>query len=161
MLTHELLLELFLYDSNTGTLKWKKLNRKRKEEGAGTLLPSGYLQVSINYKSYLLHRVIWMYVYGEWPSRCIDHINGNRSDNRLINLRLATHAENSHNMKTHKDNTSGYKGVYFQKRRGKWAARIQINGKRKELGRFNTPEEASDAYKTASIKYHGNFSRLV
>ncbi len=91
----------------------------------------------------------------------IDHINGNKSDNRIDNLRLATFSENSWNAEKRSDNTSGHKGVSFDKRRGVWVAYINAYGKRKHLGRFYLIEDAYKAYEKASIDIHGEFSSVV
>lgn len=91
----------------------------------------------------------------------IDHINGNKSDNRIGNLRLATFSENSWNAGKRSDNTSGYKGVSFDKSRGLWAAYINAYGKRKYLGRFRLIEDAYMAYEKASIDIHGDFSSIM
>ena len=110
-------------------------------------------------KAYLkAHRLAWFFVYGEWPQKQIDHINGNKSDNRISNLRLATASQNLSNKGITKSNTSGYKGVSFNRTKKKWMASIKVNKKSINLGYFLTPEEASEAYKAAAIKHHGEFA---
>jgi hypothetical protein len=89
-----------------------------------------------------------------------DHINNNPLDNRRENLRLATVGQNNHNARRRKDNTSGFKGVSWGKREKKWVVHISIEGKSKYLGQFDDLQEAREAYKTASIKYHGEFARF-
>jgi hypothetical protein len=91
----------------------------------------------------------------------IDHINGNTLDNRKANLRICTRAENNCNIKRRKNNTSGYKGVSFDKRKKKWSAYISKNYKHYFLGYFVTPEEAYIAYCKASKKYHGEYGRIA
>jgi hypothetical protein len=90
----------------------------------------------------------------------IDHIDGDGLNNRRCNLRLATKAQNAHNSRVRSDNKSGYKGVSWNKKAGKWVAQIQINTKTKYLGLFTTPEDAYAAYCKASAKFHGDFGRV-
>lgn len=90
----------------------------------------------------------------------VDHINNNTFDNCKNNLRICTQQQNVFNSRKRKDNISGFKGVFFDKTRNKWQAKIQVNGKRKYLGRFTTAELAHEAYKKASIKYHGKYGKF-
>ena len=90
----------------------------------------------------------------------VDHINGNTLDNRKINLRLVTHSQNQKNMKTHKDNKSGYKGVSWHKKAKKWQVHIKLNNKKGYLGLFLTKEEGALAYNKAALKHFGEFARL-
>lgn len=91
----------------------------------------------------------------------VDHINGNGLDNRRSNLRICTHAENMRNRKTHSNNKSGYKGVYFDKDGSRWRAQIRAEGKKHSLGSFDTPEKAYEAYLSASKELHGEFARAA
>jgi len=91
----------------------------------------------------------------------VDHINGNTLDNRRSNLRVCTHAENMRNRKIHKNNKSGFKGVYLDRITGKWKAQIRNNRKRFYLGSYETPEEASKAYLDAAERLHGEFFRAA
>ena len=93
--------------------------------------------------------------------KCVDHINGNTLDNRRENLRICTQAENNFNLPKPKTNTSGYKGVYWNKAVRKWQALIQVNKKKIRLGSFETPEQAHKAYCEAAKKYHGDYRRVV
>ena len=120
---------------------------------------NGYLVGNIFYRRYYAHRVIWALVHGKWPDRDIDHINGDRADNRLCNLREATNAENAYNMKTPAHNTSGYKGVGWHVATQRWRAQITVDGAYKHLGMFDTAEEAHAAYVTAAEKNYGKFAR--
>jgi len=90
---------------------------------------------------------------------CVDHVNGNGLDNRRLNIRTASRAENNRNAKRRIDNTSGHKGVSFHRRLGKWQAYINYEGKRRSLGYFNVENEAADAYRAASLILHREFRR--
>lgn len=90
----------------------------------------------------------------------VDHINGDGLDNRVENLRLVNRHQNQRNSKKRRDNSSGLKGVYFDKKSGKWRAKIRVNGYQKSLGLFLSKDDAYDAYCSASKKYHGKFGRV-
>ena len=109
----------------------------------------------VGYES--LHRVLTNCPEG----LMVDHVNGNTLDNRLSNLRVCNHSENMRNRKMHKNNASGFKGVYFSKSRNKWIAQITSAGKKMTLGSFNSPEVAHNAYVLAAKKYHGEFARAA
>lgn len=138
------------YDPETGKF-WR-------EAGCNGRL--GYRQIWFRGRQEMEHRVAWFLHYGEWPKDHIDHVNGNRSDNRIVNLRLATCSENQCNRSKPQNNTSGFKGVSWIERYRVWQATIRFAGKNKFLGRFATREEASDAYNQAALKHHGNFARV-
>jgi len=152
MLTQQSLMKHFEYDPLTGFFKRK--NRKNAKFPAGTLQPHGYIKIHFEKKQYYAHRLAWIYFYGEFPTKEIDHINGNKSDNRISNLRHVSRSENAQNMKTHLDNSSGLKGVCFFQ--GKWIAQICINNKKQVIGKFESKEEASNAYKLIAKKIHTN-----
>ena len=120
---------------------------------------AGYVVYSSNndglHNKYL-HRMIM----GDPDGKDIDHINRNPLDNRRENLRICTHQQNSFNRTKNSNNTSGYKCVYFDKRYKKFQAYISIHGKRKSLGYFDSAEKASECYKQAALKHHGEFSRF-
>jgi len=155
-LTQEQLQQLLSYDPDTGIFtNLKSRGRVKIGSVAGSKYSNGYICIAIDSKRYLAHRLIWLYVYGEFPANQIDHINEVKDDNRLVNLRLATSQENQHNKSSPQtNNTSGYLGVYWNKPRGKWIARIQVNGKNKHLGLFNTAEEASAVYLAVKRELH-------
>jgi len=94
------------------------------------------------------------------PREQVDHINGDGLDNRRCNLRLATPSQNARNRKLRADSTTGYKGVYQEKKRLKWRATIRVNGKRRTLGRFNAPEDAYRAYCQAATEAFGEYARF-
>ena len=120
---------------------------------------AGYKMGTIWNVKYLAHRIAWALYYGSWPDDMIDHINLDKSDNRINNLRCADMAKNKHNMGITIANTSGYKGVSLCKHTGRWIAGIKHNGNYVWLGRHANPEEAHKAYAIASKKYHGEFGR--
>jgi hypothetical protein len=126
----------------------------------GTPQSKGYLELMIDRKRYLAHRIIWFYMTKGWPKDQIDHINGNRSDNRWINLREATGLQNNANSKIPVTNTSGLKGVTWQSQNKKWRAQLSINNKQKYLGSFETKEEAYLAYCQAAKELRGEYARF-
>ena len=160
MITQSELKELLDYNSETGVFTWLKSTTKSVKVGsvAGGKNNRGYMRIGINKKRYLSHRLVWLYVYGYFPKYDIDHINNNPSDNRLCNLREATTPQNQHNVKMMKTNTSGIKGVCFDKNRNKWMAQLQVNNKRIRLGRFDNLDDAKLAIENARIKYHGKYA---
>jgi hypothetical protein len=119
----------------------------------------GYWRICLYDVRYPAHRLAWLYSYGVWPREEIDHINGEKSDNRLTNLRLATHSENRANAGPQKNNSSGYKGVGFNKKTGKWRATIRKDRRPISLGYFATAEEAHSAYKGAAVRLFGPYAR--
>lgn len=137
------------YDENIGKMVWKEIlpyHRAKVGDFVGTLHHSGYYYVTINKVYYGIHRLIWLYVHGKFPTNVIDHINGIRSDNRLCNLREATQQQNCMNRRKNVNNTSGYTGVVLDKRTGNWNAQTKIMKKNIHIGTFKTPEDANDAY---------------
>ena len=158
-LTVDLLNELFDYDKETGDLIWKACKSRRVKVGAiaGSLESNGYKRLKINFKSYLVHRIVFLMHKGYLP-KTIDHINGDRLDNRIENLRAVTANQNQHNRKLNSNSTSGFKGVSWCKRDNKWKATIKLEGKRINLGRFNTIEEADAVVRAAREELHGTFA---
>ena len=157
----ENLWEVFDVDFSNGLLFWKKQLSSRAKIGAlvGTGDKTGYQRTYIFKNRFLVHRIIWAMKHGAWPDGMIDHINGNKSDNRIENLRLATKSQNNvNNPKPQKNNKLGVRGVSFHKGTGKFIAQLRKDKKRINLGYFNTIEEASKAYIAASQQYHGEFS---
>ena len=159
MITVQELLDLFHYDPDTGHLIWKvSLARRIKVDSiAGCKSTDGRILIGIRGRLYKAHRIIWAMVTGKWPEKHVDHINNDPSDNRWINLRLATQSENMRNMKATKANTSGVKGVSWQKNSSKWRAYVILDGKQYHLGLFDDKENAIKARKEAADRLHGVF----
>jgi len=160
MLTSKELRKLLKYDSNNGQFTWL-VDRSNKKAGsvAGTINKLGYRQICIDYRLYTGHRLAWLYMTGDWPVDCVDHINGVPFDNRWSNLRQATMSENQHNRSKSKRNSSGVKGVSLCKATGKWTAQIMANREYHFLGKFKSIEEAKASYEQAANNLHGEFAR--
>ncbi|WP_369913930.1 HNH endonuclease [Xanthomonas sp. NCPPB 3005] len=147
--------ELFEYDANTGGLAWRvRRGPVRIGSAAGSLHRSGYYRVIVDGIRVAAHRVAWALHHNQWPADQIDHINGNKVDNRIINLREATNLENNQNRAANVGSVSKYVGVVWHKGAGKWQAQIGYNGKRRYLGMFRTEHEAHDAYCAAKRELH-------
>lgn len=148
------------YDSETGCFKWK-INKGNVKAGniAGTKHYHGYLTININKKQYFSHRLAWVYFYGSWPDGFIDHINGIKTDNRIVNLRTVSYTGNNQNLRrSKKTNKSGLLGVSWHKKTKKWQASIRINGVCTSLGYFDDPNEAHEMYVHAKRKHHSTCS---
>ena len=154
-LTAARLRELINYEPEAGIFKWRKIAAARSQRGPGTILNCGYLQISIDGVKYQGHRLAWLHFYGQWPMNVVDHINGDKLDNRIANLRDVTTAVNLQNIHgASSRNACGYTGVSFHKRENAWSASLMVDGKVKRLGFHKTPELAHDAYITAKLQYH-------
>lgn len=114
---------------------------------------NGYRVGRIDGMGFRAHRVIWALHHGEWPSDQIDHMNGVKADNRIVNLRAVSHSENMRNQSMSKNNTSGVTGVYWHKAARKWVAQILVDGCAKYLGLFDTIAEAAAARAEALTRY--------
>ncbi len=161
-ITQDFLKSLFEYDPLTGIVTWKE-GRSNMVKGSrvGCKNGSGYLIVTINSKSYRLHRIIWVYMFSTIPKNFhIDHTNGNKTDNRLSNLRLVTNKQNQENRPAPINSSSGYRGVTWHKSYKKWMARICSNKKRITIGFFDTSEEAYEAYKKAAKNLYTHADRI-
>jgi hypothetical protein len=146
-ISHKSLCEQVTYSPETGI--FTRLSGYKKGKAAGTISKStGYVQFALAGKTYLAHRLAWFYVHGYWP-KAVDHVNRNKQDNRLSNLREVTYSQNMHNLPVSKRNSSGYLGVSKAPRTEKWVAYVCVNYKNKFLGSFDTPEKASAAYVAA------------
>lgn len=172
-LTQKYLKSILDYNSVTGVFTWRQRpidhfknshrqniwNSKHSGTVAGSMTPLGYWRITINNKSYRAHRIAWLYTYGRWPKDQIDHIDGNKLNNRIDNLRKANNSENNRNVGLKKTNKSGHKGVSWNNRDKKWQAYIGVNGRNKSLGSYDSAQEASEAYTQAAKIYHGDFAR--
>ena len=159
-MTADELRERLSYDPDTGVFVWlKSAAPYRNGKVAGGASPKGYRSLRIDGKYVLAHRVAWLFVHGEWPDREIDHINGDGTDNRIANLRLATRGQNMMNTGNRRNSTTGFKAVGVIPS-GKYRARIRTNGKRIHLGVFPTAEDAAEAYRRAAIELCGEFARF-
>ncbi len=154
--------DLLTYDPLTGICTWKVTRgRAIKGEIAGYVCKRGRAKLSIMGHQYYVHRVAFKIMTGNWPKLDIDHVNGNPSDNRWVNLREATDTQNQANAKKRKDNTTGLKGVAFHKATKKWRAQISHNGKDKWLGHRDCPAAAHFLYIIAADKQSGEFARAA
>jgi len=163
MLTADEARNLLDYNAGTGAFTWKARtsNRVQINDVAGSAQVNGYRCISILGKRYLSHRLAWLIVTGEWPAEQIDHINGNRADNRFFNLREVSLKENAKNQARSSKNTSGVTGVNWQEDAQKWRARIKINGRTIQLGYFSDLKTAKAARKAAELEhgFHKNHGR--
>lgn len=146
------------YENDTGRFVWitGSRNRFRKVGGeAGTINRWGYRAISFGGKYLMAHRLAWLYTNGEWPINEIDHINGDRLDNRIENLRDVSRSINAQNIRSARcDSESKALGVSWSKCKRKWIASIVTNGKQKYLGSFAAMEDASEAYLAAKRVVH-------
>jgi hypothetical protein len=132
----------------------------RKDTGlqTGHVHLYGYVKIRLDNKTYMEHRLIWKMFNKDFETGTLDHINNNRSDNRIENLRIASRAENNRNAVLRKDNTSGVKGVNWNKRDMRWTASIMVDGKRKALGNFKDLALATEFVQLARDMVHGDFA---
>lgn len=160
VLTQKSLREILNYDPLSGEFRWLARPSRNVSPGkiAGYKNGCGYIYIQIEGNLYRAHRLVWLYVYGVWPRDQIDHINGIKTDNRLINLREATPSDNGKNSRTPTTNTSGFKGASYSKRSRSWKAQIKHHGKITHLGYFPTPEDAHSAYCEAALRIAGEFA---
>lgn len=156
------LTQILDYNKETGEFTWKtresankSWNAKWPGKKAGKKNASGHISIAIHRIRYYAHRLAWLYVYGEWPSGDIDHINGIKKDNSIKNLREATKTQNNRNIKKRKTNKIGLKGVHLNNNR--WRASISVNRKTIHIGYYDTPEKAHEAYCLKARELHGDF----
>jgi hypothetical protein len=163
-LTIEYLRSQLYYDENSGNFTWLVSNSSQSEIGkiAGCVDSSiGYRNISITIDGkahkFKAHRLAWLYVYGVWPAKNIDHIDRNKLNNRISNLREATQQENMRNYTKQPNKSSRYLGVSWHKVRKKWQAKILLNNGPKYLGIFTSEEEAALAYDKAALERDSRF----
>lgn len=159
-ISQERLMEVLDYNPDTGYFTWIVRLGARTQIGGkpGTVDAGGYLKIAVDGKAFMAHRLAWIYFYGGDISNSeIDHINGNRLDNRISNLRLANRSENNWNQKIKNSNNSGVKGVSWDKGAKKWRAQCMVNGVKYFIGRFNNISDAEQAVVSFRRKFHGKF----
>lgn len=167
-LTAKRLRSILDIDLETGECRWRwrtdisrRSNLRWAGKIAGTPHNAGYVQIRIDGKRYLRHRLIWLAAKGRWPKDEVDHKNLIRNDDRIKNLREATSAQNRFNHKIYSTNTSGKRGVHWHRKNRNWVAVISIKNKPKHLGSFKTKTEAHAAYVIAAINRGGEFARAA
>lgn len=156
ILTQEQLRDLLTYDAETGVFTNRVTRNPRAKAGApaGFVNEQGYIVFQIGGKKLYAHRAVWLYVFGRWPHDEIDHINRNRKDNRLVNLREASRLVNAQNTGKHLRNTSGHKGVTFHARLGTWQVQMRANNKTFYVGQYKLLSDAVQARSIAEIFLH-------
>ena len=155
--------EKLLYLDSEYNLRWK-IDRPhcKKDSLAGSVNSEGYSQITIQGDNYYCHRIAYMLIHSidTLSSEIIlDHVDGNKANNRPDNLRLANKSTNGMNRGKQANNSSGFKGVSFRKDRNKWLAKITKDGKAQHLGLFDSKEKAALAYRQAASEIHGDFSK--
>ncbi len=159
MLTAERLRQLLHYNPETGEFTWLVKRGCRAAGAKPKCKAKGYYVIRVDKKLYKANRLAWLYMTGAWPSRHIDHADNDPSNDAFINLRLATGGQNMANMKRPVTNTSGLKGVSWNKRAKQWQSKITKNYKQIHLGWFKCPAAAHFAYIVAADKLHGEYAR--
>ena len=161
ILSAERLRELLSYNKESG--HFTRIARRKGAvlgEIAGSKMSHGYISICIDGVDYTAHRMAWFWIHGAWPDGYIDHINGDRSDNRISNLRDVSQSVNMQNVYEAKSNSkTGLRGVSWHAQRRKYTARIKVGGKYLSLGLHATPEAAHDAYMDAKRRMHEGCSR--
>jgi len=160
--TFEVIDDLLRCDYETGLCYWKKsTSRVCEGDVAGHKRHDGYVDIGVNGRVYLAHRIVWLLKTGEWPNGQIDHVDGDRSNNRLENLRDVNNRINGMNSTIRSDNTSGSVGVIWNRSRNRWHAQISDENGRKHLGNFVNIHDAIAARKAAEIElgYHLNHGK--
>lgn len=154
------LLQYIDVDTKTGICTWKKLKPRMKKSllgsVAGTVSKKGYTSIEYNHQPFQRHRIVFYVSYGYLPL-IVDHIHGVHMGDGVDNLQEATNQQNTQKQRKSKNNTSGYRGVYWCKSSEKWQASIRIDGKNNHLGYYDTPEEAHTVYENKAKEVYGDF----
>jgi hypothetical protein len=165
-LTQAQALNLLNYNPDTGIFIWANPNyRSNRHPGmvAGSVNAEGCNTIGIRVGEVdhriKAHRLVWLMHYGHWPLHDVDHIDGDRNNNKISNLRQATPRQNTFNVGIRTTNNSGYRGVSWHRPLSKWRAQIHTDGRGQHLGYYDTPQEASAAYEQAARRVHGGFYR--
>jgi hypothetical protein len=168
LMTAETVRSILDYDPGTGVFKWKWRNdvpKRTNARWAGTVAGhvnnQRYRQIKIKSRHYQAHRLAWLIVHGEWPPNDLDHRDGDKLNNRIANLRLATRQENMRNVGLQANTTTGVTGVYWHKGDRKFVAQITVDYRLINLGRFPTIEEATAARAAAETEHFGEFRRAA
>lgn len=157
---HEFLLSVLHYDAEAGVFTWRMNRGGTAKAGtvAGNIQAAGYRYINFKGKLVAAHRLAWLYVHGVWPNGDIDHINHQRADNRIANLRDTNRSQNMRNSLRKRTELSPLQGVCWDRQHQKWLSCITSNGKQIHLGRYDTAELAHEAYVKASKEIHGEHS---
>lgn len=158
-MNQEYLKSILVYNPKFGIFYWKKNQGTAKAGNIAGSDSHGYIRIGINGKGYLAHRLAWLYIYGYTP-KMLDHINRDRSDNRIQNLRLCTYSENLRNCRYKNRGQSKLRGVGWHKKSGKWVARIRDGVRQIHLGLFTTEIDAAKCYDENARKIHGSFATV-
>ena len=162
MLTLEWLRKTLDYDPSTGQFRWKTRPSSKCKIGeiaGGVCKTDGYRHIRLQKHPYRCARLAIFITTGRFPENYVDHINGDKADDRISNLREATVVQNGQNTRVRSDCASGLKGAHFNQRRGKYTSSIKVGATVKNLGAFDTAEEAHFAYSEAAKRYFGEFAR--
>lgn len=158
-LTQERLKELLSYNPETGEFKRiKEVGNTKVGDTPGHFI-EGYRYVTVDGRTYPAHRLVFLFVYGEYPSSDVDHKNLKRDDNRLENLRITNRRNNMLNISSHKDSVLGKKNIFYRKDTGKYSVRATVNGRYRSFGCFEDLELAELVAKYVREKYHGEYAR--
>jgi len=162
VLTAERAHELLEYSVQHRGLVWRVTRAKAKAGAlAGRPDKDGYLIIGIDGRRYKAHRVVYLMHNGEFPHGDVDHIDCDKQNNLIGNLRVADPSQNRCNVRRQVINSTGFKGVHFNKRAGKYRSIIKFKGETRFLGYFDQPEDAHAAYTMAANDMHGEFARVA
>jgi hypothetical protein len=166
VLTQARLRQLLSYSPESGLIVWRRRSNNSQFNShfagkiAGTKQSAGYIQIGIDGKKYLAHRLVFLYIRGSFPRGNVDHVNHIPSDNRFENLRSGSQSQNRANSRQPCTNTSGKKGVYYRRDYGNWFAQIHKDGKTIYLGIHDSIDQAAAAYAAAAKQIFGDFARI-